>query len=87
MDEGIRARIEQLDGWHIEDGMLKKRFRFDDFQGALEFVNRIGDLAEQRNHHPDLLIQYNEVEVSLMTHDENEITDKDVELAGVIEKL
>jgi len=75
--------------WKTENDRLKKAFEFNDFSEALQFVNKIGELAENKKHHPDILLRnYKFVDISLTTHDNgNKITEKDVELAQLIDGL
>lgn len=77
-----QAYLSKLDGWQIEGGQLVKTFQFKSFPGSLEFVNRVGELAEQAGHHPDIDIRYNRVRLSLVTHDAGGLTAKDFELAA-----
>ena len=86
-DEQVKANLRQVPGWSYVEGHLKKNYQFDDFKASLVFVNPVADLAENANHHPDILIQYNKVSLSLRSHDENGITGKDFSLAEEIEKL
>jgi len=81
------ARLSGLPGWQIEAGELVKAFAFKDFLQSLEFVNRIGELAESAGHHPDIDIRYNRVRLSLVTHDAGGLTGKDFELAQKVEAL
>ena len=69
------------EGWSEVDGALERRFELEDFKTALAFVNRVGELAESENHHPDITIQYNRVTLRWWTHTAGGITDRDVELA------
>ncbi|HEU5141108.1 MAG TPA: 4a-hydroxytetrahydrobiopterin dehydratase [Bacillales bacterium] len=85
--EEIVEKVEQLPGWEHREGQLEKTFTLDDFKASLAFVNKVGELAEGANHHPDILIQYNKVTLSLVSHDAGGITDKDFGLAGEVEKL
>jgi len=74
--------------WINRDNALVKTFVFDDFVGALAFVQRVGELAELAQHHPDITVSYNKVHLRLQTHDEgNVVTQKDVELAAEIDLL
>lgn len=77
-----QAYLSKLDGWQIEGGQLVKTFQFKSFPVSLEFVNRVGELAEQAGHHPDIDIRYNRVRLSLVTHDAGGLTAKDFELAA-----
>ncbi len=85
--EAARSRLAQLPGWTIEAGELVKTFQLNDFVAALAFVNRVGELAEEAGHHPDIDIRYNRVRLSLITHDAGGLTEKDFHLAGRAEKL
>lgn len=73
--------------WREENGVLVGEFKLDDFKSALAFVNKIGELAEKQNHHPDIELGWGRVKVLLFTHSQQKITDKDHALAGQIEKL
>ncbi len=74
-------------GWEEVDGALQRAFRFDDFAHALAFVNRVGELAEAENHHPDIAISYNVVTLRWWTHTAGGITDRDRELAAKTSEL
>jgi 4a-hydroxytetrahydrobiopterin dehydratase len=74
--------------WQHEDDALVREFRFPDFAAALWFVNRVGELAEARNHHPDILLHgYNNVRLTLSTHSSGGVTEADHELADAIDGL
>ena len=70
------------DSWDEVDGALERTFEFGDFREALGFVNRVGELAESENHHPDIAIHYNKVTLRWWTHTAGGITDRDRELAA-----
>jgi len=86
-DDEIERRLGERDGWERQGDALQRKFKFDDFQGSVDFVNRIAPVAEEMNHHPDLSISWNEVTVSLSTHSEGGITESDFELASKIDPL
>jgi 4a-hydroxytetrahydrobiopterin dehydratase len=69
------------EGWTEVGKALERTFEFDDFVAALAFVNRVGELAEAENHHPDIAIHYNRVTLRWWTHTAGGITDRDRELA------
>jgi 4a-hydroxytetrahydrobiopterin dehydratase len=81
------ARLNSLPGWKIAGGELTRTFSLADFRAALAFVHKVGDLAEQAGHHPDIDIRYNKVRLGLVTHDAGGLTGKDFDLAGSINKL
>lgn len=74
--------------WQVKNGRLAKTFEFVDFRSALEFVNRLSEIAEARDHHPDIHIHsYKKVEIGLITHEKGGVTDKDHAMAKEIDKL
>ncbi len=87
-DEEIENRLAELeDGWTRQGNEIRREFKFDDFRGSIDFVNRITPVAEEMNHHPDLSISWNTVTVSLSTHSQGGLTESDFELAGKIDAL
>lgn len=88
MSEGeIRAALGSLPEWNEVGGELQRTFQFADFVASMAFVNRVAEAAESSCHHPDILIRYNKVTLSLSTHDAGGITSKDFALAGAINGL
>lgn len=81
----VKARVKGMQGWELDDDELEKKFKFDDFAGSMAFVNRVAELAEAADHHPDITIKYNRVKLTLSTHSEGGITEKDFALAGEID--
>jgi len=79
--------LKTLDGWSVDGLMLKKRLTFENFAGSLKFVNRVGELAEAADHHPDITFGWGYAELSLTTHDRGGITDADISLARSIDRL
>ncbi len=73
--------------WKEEGNTLTQEFKFEDFKAALKFVNKIGELAEQLNHHPDIELGWGRVKVSLTTHSQGGVSDKDRELAEKIDNV
>lgn len=80
-EEDIDARLAELPEWSLNGDALQRTFRFDDFVGAMAFVNRIAELAEEQQHHPDILVRYNKVTLTITTHDAGGLTEKDFGLA------
>lgn len=81
----VKARVKTMDGWELDDGELEKKFKFDDFAGSMAFVNSVAELANAGDHHPDITIKYNRVKLTLSTHSEGGITEKDFDLAAEID--
>jgi len=87
-DMPIGLRESLMAGWEQEGGALRKDFRFADFAEALAFVNRVGALAEEANHHPDIDIRWSVVTLRLSTHSAGDVvTDRDRDLAARIDGL
>jgi 4a-hydroxytetrahydrobiopterin dehydratase len=86
-DAELRLLLRDLEGWkHLGDA-IHKDFTFPGFTAAIAFVNRVADLATDAGHHPDLEIHYNRVVVSLSTHSEGGVTQRDVDLASRIDAV
>lgn len=84
----LANRLASLPGWQVQNGVLTKTYVVRSFAHGVLFIGAIGQLAEAANHHPDLsLLGYKNVGVSLSTHSEGGITEKDFELAAQIEQL
>jgi 4a-hydroxytetrahydrobiopterin dehydratase len=81
----VEARLAGMDGWKRDDGEIEKKFQFAGFKQAMAFVNRVADAAEAADHHPDIKISYNKVKISLSTHSEGGVTEKDFALAAQID--
>jgi 4a-hydroxytetrahydrobiopterin dehydratase len=81
----IQHALVDLHEWKFEENEIRKKFEFPNFVRAMEFVNTVAGLAEQANHHPDIDIRWNKVTLSLSTHSEGGITDKDIALAEKID--
>ena len=79
--EDIDARLAELPDWARSGDLLQRTFSFEDFVGAIAFVNRVAGLAEQHQHHPDIMVRYNKVTLTVTTHDAGGLTDKDFTLA------
>lgn len=86
-DSDIRSRLDDLDGWTLEDGKLHKDFRFDGFVDAFGWMAAVALVAEKMDHHPEWSNVYNRVSVDLTTHDAGGITDLDFELAAAADRL
>ncbi|HSP71096.1 MAG TPA: 4a-hydroxytetrahydrobiopterin dehydratase [Gaiellaceae bacterium] len=69
------------DGWQEQDGALEREFELPSFPDAIAFVNRVAELAEAENHHPDIAISYRRVTLRWTTHSAGGITDRDRDLA------
>jgi 4a-hydroxytetrahydrobiopterin dehydratase len=71
----------------LNEHQLRREFRFPDFKQALDFVNRVGAVAEAQGHHPDILLAWGKVEVTLWTHKIDGLTESDFIMAAKIDRL
>lgn len=85
--EEVGRELGALEGWRLEGDRIVKIYRFKTFMAGVEFVNRVAELAEEADHHPDIYISWRRVTLSLTTHDEGGLTEKDFELARRIDSL
>ena len=83
----VNERMQSLNNWALEGNFIVKDYSFQGFKEALEFVNEVGEVAEGQGHHPDILVSYNKVRLSLTTHEEHGLTSKDFEVAEAIDKI
>ncbi len=83
----VEARLKDMSGWKRDDDEIEKKFQFDDFAGSMAFVNGVAKAAEEADHHPDISIKYNKVKLTLSTHSEGGITEKDFALAQQIDAM
>jgi 4a-hydroxytetrahydrobiopterin dehydratase len=87
-DTQIAEALTQLPNWSHQNDRLTRSYKFADFSEAMAFIVRVGLLAEQHNHHPELFNVYSTVKLSLNTHDaDGKVTQKDIDLANAIQKL
>jgi 4a-hydroxytetrahydrobiopterin dehydratase len=85
-DDQIAERMKSVPGWALKQNQLEKAYTFDDFKGSMAFVNRVAAIADDMDHHPDILILYNRVTLSLTSHDSGGLTERDFSLAGRIDQ-
>ncbi|MSQ28444.1 MAG: 4a-hydroxytetrahydrobiopterin dehydratase [Dehalococcoidia bacterium] len=87
-EDEIGALLPQVPGWTVEAGQrLHRTYRFRDFAAGLALVNRIGAVAEEEDHHPDLVLAWGRVEVTLWTHIIDGLTENDFVVAAKTERL
>jgi 4a-hydroxytetrahydrobiopterin dehydratase len=86
-DEELRLALSDLPGWSKLGDAIHKQYTFRGFRAAIAFVNRLAEQAGAANHHPDIEIHYNRVALSLSTHDEGGVTQRDIDLATAIERV
>jgi 4a-hydroxytetrahydrobiopterin dehydratase len=85
-EEAIKSNLKATKGWKRAGKEIKKTYTFDDFTQSIEFANKVASLAEKADHHPDIIIQYDKVTLTLSTHDEGGLTLRDFKLAQRIDE-
>lgn len=87
--DDIQTRLDQLNpAWALVGGSsLEREYEFSDFKTGLAFVNEVGDIAVQHQHHPDITLSWGKVTVSLTSHDAGGLTSKDFEFAQSLDAL
>ncbi|MGE5446250.1 MAG: 4a-hydroxytetrahydrobiopterin dehydratase [Ignavibacteriales bacterium] len=86
-EEEVKEKLKSLKGWQLKGREIHKVYTYKTFKDAINFMHKVADLAERANHHPDFLIQYNMVTLTLSTHSEGGVTDSDIKLARQIEEV
>jgi len=82
----ITEQLQQLAGWEYADNAIRKLYRFKEFMAGIRFIDRIAELAEAADHHPDISVNYTRVTFICTTHDAGGVTAKDFALATQIER-
>ncbi len=86
LDE-IEAGLKGLEGWEADDDKIEKKFKFPNYAEALAFVNKVGEIAEAADHHPDIKFGWGYAEIATTTHDRGGVTDVDIALAVKIDAI
>ena len=81
----VAEKLKALPGWEYKNNAISKMFKFKEFIHGIEFVQKVAEIAEAADHHPDITINYTRVTFSCSTHTDGGVTDKDVKLAQNIE--
>ena len=85
--EELRPALDRLSGWTENGQSIEKSLKFANFAESLAFVNEVGALAEEADHHPDITFGWGYADIKLTTHDGGGVTDVDIALASKIDAL
>jgi len=85
-DDDVRARLAAHPGWERHGPEIRRTYAFEGFKAAMAFVNRVAELADAIDHHPDILVQYGKVTLTLTSHDSGGLTERDFRLAALIDR-
>lgn len=86
-EKEISEKLESLQGWSYRDGKIHTSFEFENFKEAFILMTRIAFEAEAHQHHPNWTNVYNQLDITLTTHDAGGVTSKDIKLAEAIETI
>lgn len=86
-NDQVDAALPDLNGWERSDGALRRSIEFPAFLEGVDAVGRVAELAEQKDHHPDIDIRWRTVTFALVTHSAGGITDQDLQMAKAIDQL
>ena len=81
-EQEVEALAKATPGWSVDDGKLLRDWKFVDFAEAMIFVNKVAEMAEEVDHHPDIDIRYNQVRLALVSHDARGVTSRDAKMAA-----
>jgi len=87
MPEIIQERIKKIPEWELNVDSISRSFEFDEYLSAIDFVNTVAEIAEEAQHHPEILINYTSVALVLTTHSKGGLTESDFEVAIRIDSL
>ncbi len=86
--QALAAFEKQVEGWSVvNQHHLVRTYKFPDFRQGLEFVNRVGALAEEQGHHPDIYLAWGKVEIKIWTHKIDGLTESDFILAAKVNRI
>ncbi len=83
----IQKMTSDVPHWALRDSAIQREFLFGDFRSAIEFVNRVADLSEEEDHHPDIFVSYNKVRLVFSTHKAGGLSLKDFDMARKVDLL
>jgi 4a-hydroxytetrahydrobiopterin dehydratase len=86
-EQDIQQQVARLEGWKVVGGKVNKTFEFENFVQAFGFMTKVAMEAEKMNHHPEWFNVYNRVRIDLMTHDVGGISNYDIMLAKIIDRI
>ena len=86
-NDDIQASLKTLSGWEFSDNKLKKELQFGSYMDSIEFINSLAKKAEERGHHPDLVVGYCKVHVEFTSHDLGGVSEECINMASYIESI
>jgi 4a-hydroxytetrahydrobiopterin dehydratase len=86
-DDDLTGALKKCPEWDYEKKSITRTIEFEEFMDAIDFVNDLAEIAEEAQHHPDIIIKHTKVTLKLTTHDAGGVTDSDIELAQRVDNL
>lgn len=86
-EDELNSALKKCPEWEIEKKYIVRVFEFEEFMDGIDFVNNVGEIAEEAQHHPDITIKHTRVALKLTTHDVGGVTELDIQLAQRIDNL
>ncbi len=86
-EEELTSALKKCPEWEVDTKYIVRSFEFEEFMDGIDFVNNVGEIAEEAQHHPDISIKHTKVTLKLTTHDVGGVTDLDIQLAQRIDNL
>ena len=83
----IQYAISDLNGWEFENNAIHKIFTFESYLNSIAFINRLAEIAEENNHHPDMVVGWCKIDVAFTSHDQGGVTTACIEMAKKIESV
>jgi len=84
--ESIKKHLSELERWELKNNAIERHYSFKSYMKSIEFINSLAAIAEQMNHHPDMVVGWCAVKVSFTSHDKGGVTKKCFEMANALEK-
>ena len=84
-EEKVKSLLKHLDGWKYDGTQIWREITFPTFLDVINSVTRIAEIAEAKNHHPDMDIRYNKLRINLFTHDKGGVTENDMAMAKILD--
>ena len=85
--DDLTAALKKCPEWEYEKKAITRTIEFEEFMEGIDFVNNVGEIADDAQHHPDIMIKHTKVTIKLTTHDVGGVTDLDIQLAQRIDNL
>ncbi len=83
----IQEKLSALNEWEFKDNTIRKTFTFETYMESIAFINRLAEIAEEANHHPDMVVGWCRIDVAFTSHDQGGVTDQCIAMAKAVDSL